>query len=65
VIAEAADRGKAVLLISSDLPELVGLCDRILVMRRGHLIGQIARADATESSVLLAANGEGNLAPVS
>jgi ribose transport system ATP-binding protein len=65
VIAEAADRGKAVLLISSDLPELVGLCDRILVMRRGHLIGQIARADATESSVLLAANGEGDLAPVS
>jgi ABC-type sugar transport system ATPase subunit len=62
-IAEAADRGKAVLLISSDLPELVGLSDRILVMRRGHLIGRIDKASATEASVLLAANGEGALAP--
>jgi ribose transport system ATP-binding protein len=58
-IAEAADRGKSVILISSDLPELVGLSDRILIMRRGHLIGEIRRADATEAAVLLAANGEG------
>ena len=59
-IAELADAGKSVILISSDLPELVGLSDRIAVMRQGHLIGEIARADATETSVLLAANGEGD-----
>ncbi|HUT01993.1 MAG TPA: ATP-binding cassette domain-containing protein, partial [Phycisphaerae bacterium] len=62
-IAELADAGKSVVLISSDLPELVGLSDRIVVMRKGHLIGEMARADCTEASVLLAANGEGELLP--
>ena len=62
-IAEAADQGRSVVLISSDLPELVGLSDRIVIMRRGHIIGQLGKADATEASVLLAANGEGALAP--
>ena len=59
-IAELADAGKSVILISSDLPELVGLSDRIAIMRQGHLIGEIDRAGATEASVLLAANGEGD-----
>jgi ABC-type sugar transport system ATPase subunit len=63
-IAEAADRGTSVLLISSDLPELVGLSDRIAIMRKGRLIGQIDRDQATEASVLLAANGEGRLKPL-
>jgi ribose transport system ATP-binding protein len=62
-IAEAADQGRSVVLISSDLPELVGLSDRIVIMRRGHIIGQLGKADATEASVLLAVNGEGALAP--
>jgi ABC-type sugar transport system ATPase subunit len=58
-IAEIADAGKCVLLISSDLPELVGLSDRVVIMRRGHLIGEIPKDRCTESAVLLAANGEG------
>jgi len=57
-IAEIADSGKCVLLISSDLPELVGLSDRIIVMCKGHVIGEMDKARATETSVLLAANGE-------
>jgi len=57
-IAEIADTGKCVLLISSDLPELVGLSDRIIIMYRGHVIGEMDKARATETSVLLAANGE-------
>jgi ABC-type sugar transport system ATPase subunit len=57
-IAEMADSGKCVLLISSDLPELVGLSDRIIIMCKGHVIGEMDRARATETSVLLAANGE-------
>jgi ABC-type sugar transport system ATPase subunit len=60
-IAEVADRGKCVILISSDLPELVGLSDRIVIMRRGHLIGEMAGAECTEEAVLLAANGEGEV----
>jgi ABC-type sugar transport system ATPase subunit len=62
-IAELADAGTCVILISGDLPELVGLSDRILIMRGGHLIGQLPRGQADETSVLLAANGEGRLAP--
>ena len=60
-IAEAADRGACVLLVSSDLPELVGLSDRVLIMRAGHLIGEMAGQACTEQAVLLAANGEGPL----
>ena len=63
VIAEVADQGRCVVLISSDLPELVGLSDRILILRRGHLVGEIDKAHATEASVLLAANGGGETAP--
>ena len=63
-IAELADRGKCVVLISSDLPELVGLSDRIVIMRKGHLIGRLPDDRRSESAALLAANGEGELAPV-
>ncbi len=58
-IAEVANRGKSVILITSDLPELVGLSDRILIMRKGHLIGEMSGPGCTEESVLLAVNGEG------
>ncbi|NQU41085.1 MAG: sugar ABC transporter ATP-binding protein [Lentisphaerae bacterium] len=53
-----ADRGTAVLLLSSDLPELVGLSDRALILRNGHLIGELNKEQMREESVLLAANGE-------
>ncbi|MCC6441975.1 MAG: sugar ABC transporter ATP-binding protein [Armatimonadetes bacterium] len=58
-IAELADRGKSVLLISSGLPELVPLSDRILIMRKGRFVAEMKREDCTEEAVLLAANGEG------
>ncbi len=57
-IERLADQGHTVILISSDLPELVGLSDRVLVMRRGHLTREMARAECTEESLLLAANTE-------
>jgi ribose transport system ATP-binding protein len=57
-VAALADRGRAVILLSSDLPELVGLSDRLLVMRRGHLLGQLPASARNEESALLAANGE-------
>ncbi len=53
-----ADSGAAVLLLSSDLPELVGLSDRAIVLRNGRLIGEMRREDMTEETVLLAANGQ-------
>ena len=47
-----ADRGGAVLMISSDLPEIISMSDRIYVMRTGSISAEIAPQDATEQSVL-------------
>lgn len=58
-VEKLAQQGNAVILISSDLPELVGLSDRIVVMRQGHLIGEMKKGEFNEETVLLAANGEG------
>jgi ABC-type sugar transport system ATPase subunit len=50
---ELARQGKAILLVSSDLPEVLGMSDRILVMRNGVIAGEIARAaEATQEQVL-------------
>ena len=60
---ELVQEGIGILVISSDLPEVLALADRILIMRHGHLTGELARADATEEKVMhLAALGtaEGN-----
>lgn len=59
-ILEVAENGNAVILISSDLPELVGLSDRVIVMRTGHIIGEMHKEQMSEESVLLAINGQGD-----
>ena len=50
-------RGAAILMISSELPELLGMSDRILVMHRGRIQAEFERAAATEERVLSAALG--------
>jgi ribose transport system ATP-binding protein len=57
-IMELSRAGMAIILISSDLPELVGLSNRVLVIREGRLIKELPREACSEESVLLAANGE-------
>lgn len=52
LMRQLADEGKAVLMISSDLPEVLGMSDRILVMRRGRIVAEIPRAEATEELVV-------------
>src|SRR5213083_3141584 len=60
-IARCAEDGKAVLLVSSYLPELFGLCDRLAVMSRGRLSAARPIAEWTAESVMQAAiGGEGN-----
>lgn len=56
-IGALAAEGAAVLVISSELPELLGICDRILVMRSGRLAGEFDAATATEESILQLAMG--------
>ena len=55
IIQKLAASGVGVLFVSSELPEVLGLADRILVMRGGALSGEFARAEATEETVLRAA----------
>jgi len=57
-IARLAEAGKCVVLISSDLPELAGLANRVLVMRRGRLTAELSGGQCTEEAILLAANGQ-------
>lgn len=55
LIHQRADAGAGVLLISSELEELIGLCDRILVMRRGELVDELRRPDFDRERILRAA----------
>jgi ribose transport system ATP-binding protein len=52
VIAELAARGLAIVMVSSELAELVGFCDRILVMREGAVVGELRGDGATEAQIL-------------
>ena len=52
IIDRLASRGVAVLVVSSELPEVLGLADRIVVMKGGRVSGTIERADATEEKIL-------------
>ncbi len=58
-IVALTKEGVSVIVLSSDLPEMVSLSDRVVVMKTGHLIGEIYRKDGIdENKILLAANGE-------
>jgi len=52
LIDELASRGAAVLLISSELPEIVNLCTRIIVLREGRIAGELPRATATQDALM-------------
>ena len=57
LLRDLADAGAALLVISSDLPELLALCDRILVMREGHIVGELDGSQATEEAIMALAAG--------
>ncbi len=57
LINELAANGVAIVLMSSDLPEVLGLSDRVLVMREGRIAGEFTRADATPERVMACAVG--------
>ncbi|MCA9876969.1 MAG: sugar ABC transporter ATP-binding protein, partial [Thermomicrobiales bacterium] len=57
LIAELAKQGVAVLMISSELPEILGMSDRVLVMHEGHIVADVPRAEATEEVIMRYATG--------
>ena len=56
-ISHLAAQGLTILLISSELPEVLGMSDRVLVMREGRLVAELSRSEATQERVIEAAAG--------
>ena len=54
---ELAANGVAIIMISSELPEVLGMSDRILVMHEGRITGELSRADATQEKIMTLATG--------
>jgi len=61
LLRNLAKNGVAIMMISSDLPEILGLSDRIIVMREGRIASELSRAEATEDNILALAAGAGVL----
>lgn len=54
IINSLADSGKGVVVISSEMPELIGICDRIVVMNEGAFVGEVAGKEATQENIMRA-----------
>jgi len=52
IINELAASGRGVLVISSEMPELLGLCDRIYVVNEGRMVGELSKEEATQESIM-------------
>lgn len=59
LMSKLCQEGKGILMISSEMPELLGMADRILVMRAGRIVGEFLRSEATEEKLLSLAAGQG------
>jgi rhamnose transport system ATP-binding protein len=61
LLSQLAANGVAVLMVSSELPEVLGMADRVLVMHEGRLSAELGRDEADEESVVRAATGQGQV----
>jgi rhamnose transport system ATP-binding protein len=58
LISELAQQGLAILMISSELPEVMGMSDRILVMREGLIVAEFSRQEVTQEKIATAMMSE-------
>jgi rhamnose transport system ATP-binding protein len=58
LLSSLAGEGLAILMISSELPEVLGMADRVLVMHEGRITGELSREDADEERIMRAATGQ-------
>lgn len=52
IMSELAGKGKAIIMVSSELPEVLGMSDRVMVMHEGHITGELAREEATQERIM-------------
>jgi putative multiple sugar transport system ATP-binding protein len=52
LINKLADDGKSIIFISSELPEILGICDRVYVMNAGRIVGELSREEASQESIM-------------
>lgn len=52
IINKLVEEGKAIILISSELPEILGICDRIYIMNEGRMVGELDRSEASQESIM-------------
>ena len=60
IITDLAKKGYAILMISSEMPELLGMCDRIYVMSEGRLAGELSAEEATQERIMASIMQEQN-----
>jgi ABC-type sugar transport system ATPase subunit len=58
LMGELAAQGLGILMISSELPEILAMSDRILVMKEGRITGRFTKAEATAEKIMAAATGQ-------
>jgi ribose transport system ATP-binding protein len=56
-IAKLAEEGRSTIVVSSEMPELIGICDRILVMRSGRIVGEVTGEHMNENEIVVLATG--------
>jgi putative multiple sugar transport system ATP-binding protein len=52
IMNELAAQGRGVVMVSSEMPELLGMCDRIYVMNEGRIVGELSKAEATQERIM-------------
>ena len=52
LINQMVEEGKSVIMISSEMPELIGMCDRIYIMNEGELKGELSAEEATQEKIM-------------
>ena len=62
IINQLADEGKGVIMISSEMPELLGVCDRIYVMNEGRFVAEMPAAEASQERIMRAIMRNGAMA---
>ena len=63
LIAKLAEEGRSILMISSEMPELLGMCDRLYVMNDGAFVAEMGAAEASQEKIMRAIVGAGALNP--